>query len=308
MLLMPPPVLLMLAPPPSPAAAPSAPAAAAQPPPPATTEAQTQTAATHQHALGCMFFPELDKAGVLEVVSEVLCRPGFTSGPAEEKRLLRSVGSGRVDIRTMARLLRWLRGEHAARELRERGLRFVGPSTEAVLRPITTGLGMTQLTKEVAACGYQAGTQFVVCFSSNYDACSGVISGVLAAAAAAQDATSEPLSKSDSKSEFVSESAPTPTASGDGGGGGGRRSKQTSVASTLSPHSRQGAAAWTTSSSPSPDSFSPPPPRRQRSVATGKECATAGSPKPAQAPASGLPPARAAPSATSGKGVTTTIN
>lgn len=96
-----------------------------------------------------MFFPELDKAGVLAVVSEVLCAPGYTSGPSEEKRLLRSVGSGRVDIRTMARLLRWLRGERAARELRDRGLKFVGPSTDEVLRPITTGLGMTHLTKEV---------------------------------------------------------------------------------------------------------------------------------------------------------------
>ena len=142
LLLMPPPLLLMLAPPPAPAAA---------PPPqlPATIEAQTQTGGHHQHPLGCMFYPELDQAGVLEVVSEVLCRPGYTSGPSEEKRLLRSVGSGRVDIRTMARLLRWLRGERAARELRDRGLRFVGPSTEAVLRPITTGLGMTHLTKEV---------------------------------------------------------------------------------------------------------------------------------------------------------------
>lgn len=96
-----------------------------------------------------MFSPELDKAGVLEVVSEVLCKPGYTSGPSEEKRLLRSIGSGRVDIRTMARLLRWLRGERVAQELRDRGLKFVGPSTEAVLRPITTGLGMTHLTKEV---------------------------------------------------------------------------------------------------------------------------------------------------------------
>ena len=148
LLLMPPPLLLMLAPPPAPAAVEAA-AAAAPPPPLATAEAQTQTGRTHQHPLGCMFFPELDKAGVLEVVSEVLCKPGYTSGPSEEKRLLRSVGSGRVDIRTMARLLRWLRGERAARELRDRGLKFVGPSTEAVLRPITTGLGMTHLTKEV---------------------------------------------------------------------------------------------------------------------------------------------------------------
>lgn len=149
LLLMPPPLVLMLAPPPAPAAAPAAAAAAAPPPPPATAEAQTQTGGTHQHPLGCMFSPELDKAGVLEVVSEVLCKPGYTSGPSEEKRLLRSIGSGRVDIRTMARLLRWLRGERVAQELRDRGLKFVGPSTEAVLRPITTGLGMTRLTKEV---------------------------------------------------------------------------------------------------------------------------------------------------------------
>ena len=102
-----------------------------------------------KHPLGCMFCPELDKAGVLAVVSEVLCAPGFVSGPSEEARLLRSVGSGRVDIQTMSRLLRWLRGERAARELRGRGVKFVGPETDDMVRPITTGLGMSRLMKEV---------------------------------------------------------------------------------------------------------------------------------------------------------------
>lgn len=94
------------------------------------------------------------------MISEVLCAPGFVSGPSEGKRLLRSVRSGRVDICTMARLLRWLRGERAARELRDRGVKFVGPDTEQGLPPITTGLGMTGLTEEV---GDEKKRVFVFC-------------------------------------------------------------------------------------------------------------------------------------------------
>ena len=109
-----------------------------------------------------MFYPELDEAGVLEVVSEVLCAPGFVSGPSEGKRLMGSVGSGRVDIQTMSRLLRWLRGERAGRELRNRGLKFVGPETDDVVRPITTGLGMSRLIKEVTNFFFQV-VSYVKC-------------------------------------------------------------------------------------------------------------------------------------------------
>lgn len=103
-----------------------------------------------QHPLGSMFCPELDKDGVLAVVLEVLCRPGFTSGPRDEKRLLRNVRNGRIDVRDMARLLRWLTRESIARELRERGLKFVGPRGEGGLQPYTTGLGMSFLMEEVS--------------------------------------------------------------------------------------------------------------------------------------------------------------
>lgn len=128
---------------------PLAPAAAVPAAAAAVATIKAPTGGHFQHPLGCMFHPELDKAGVLAVVSEVLCAPGFVSGPSEEARLLTSVGSGRVDIRTMSRLLRWLRGSRAARELRGRGLKFVGPETDDVVRPITTGLGMSRLVEEV---------------------------------------------------------------------------------------------------------------------------------------------------------------
>ena len=141
-------------PPPAPAAA--AAAAAGPDAAAAAVTAKPPTGGYFQHPLGCMFCPELDKAGVLAVVSEVLCAPGFVSGPSEEARLLRSVGSGRIDIQTMSRLLRWLRGERAARELRGRGVNFVGPETDDVVRPITTGLGMSHLMKEV--------TKLLFCF------------------------------------------------------------------------------------------------------------------------------------------------
>lgn len=128
------------------------------PPPPPASEApralvtaKSQLGGYHQHPLGSMFFPGLDKAGVLEVVKEVLCKPGFVSGPSEEKRLLRSIRSGLVDIQTMSRLLRWLRGEYAGRELMNRGLTFVGPETDDKVRPVTTGMGMSRLMKEVRA-------------------------------------------------------------------------------------------------------------------------------------------------------------
>lgn len=99
--------------------------------------------------LGCMFRPELTQEGVVAVVSQVLCRPGFTLGASDERRLLKSVRTGRIDIRTMSRILRWLAGERAARELRQRGLEFVGPKQVTTSSPYTTGQGMTQLVKEV---------------------------------------------------------------------------------------------------------------------------------------------------------------
>ena len=107
--------------------------------------------------LGCMFRPELSKERVVAVVSQVLCRPGFTLGTSDETRLLKSVRSGRIDIRTMSRILRWLAGDWATRELRRRGIEFVGPKqapatakATASSTPYTTGQGMTQLVKEVS--------------------------------------------------------------------------------------------------------------------------------------------------------------
>ncbi|CAM9123765.1 unnamed protein product, partial [Laminaria digitata] len=194
---------------PLPAALPAAPLPCA----PAPATATAETGGQHQHALGCMFYPQLDKPEVLAVVSEILCAPGFVSGPSEGKRLMRSVGSGRVDIPTMSRLLRWFRGERAARELRDRGLEFVGPYTDDVVKRITTGLGMTRLTQEVIACGYPAGTQFVVCSASSSDACSGVISGVLTAAAS--DATSNATSDAISDATSAATSDATSNATSD---------------------------------------------------------------------------------------------
>ena len=97
--------------------------------------------------LGCMFRPELTREEVVAVVSQVLCRPGFTLGAGDERLLLKSVRTGRIDVRTMSRILRWLAGERAARELRQRGIEFVGPKQSS---PYTTGQGMTQLVKEVS--------------------------------------------------------------------------------------------------------------------------------------------------------------
>ena len=140
------PSLMQPLPPPPPPTPPPQPAPQA---PRALVTAKPQVGGYHQHPLGSMFFPGLDKAGVLELVKEVLCKPGFVSGPSEEKRLLRSIRSGLVDIQTMSRLLRWLRGERAGRELRGRGLNFVGPETDDKVRPVTTGMGMSRLMKEV---------------------------------------------------------------------------------------------------------------------------------------------------------------
>lgn len=60
-----------------------------------------------------------------------------------------SGGSGQVDVQTMSRQLKWLRGERAARDWRNRELRFVGSNTDDVCRPITTGLAVSRLLKEV---------------------------------------------------------------------------------------------------------------------------------------------------------------
>lgn len=127
------------------------------PPPPAGAQQQQQQEhhqqkqqhqqRQHHHALGAMFVPELDKAGVVRLVSEVLCRPGYTTGPQDEKRLLRQMRNGRVDLRTMSRLLRWLQRDGAKQELRERGVRFIGPS--AGVQPYTTGMGISWLLQEV---------------------------------------------------------------------------------------------------------------------------------------------------------------
>lgn len=118
-----------------------------------TTRVSVPTARPKQHQrefhpLGVMFTPELDKAGLVAVVSEVLCRPGYTTGPEDEKRLLRQIKSGRVDLRTMSRLLRWFQRGDAKEALLERGLKFVGPLAAA--QPYTTGLGVTWLLREVS--------------------------------------------------------------------------------------------------------------------------------------------------------------
>lgn len=102
----------------------------------------------HQHhPLGPLFIPELDKAEVISVVSEILCRPGYTTGLHDERRLMNQVRSSRMDVRTMSKLLRWLRREQAEKELLKRGLRYIGPSLAA--QPYTTGMGITWLLKEV---------------------------------------------------------------------------------------------------------------------------------------------------------------
>lgn len=113
---------------------------------PTGQEAGTQDSQREESPLGFMFRPELDKAGVVAVVSEILCRPGFTVGPDDERRLKRSVESGRIDVHNMSRLLRWLAGRRAARELSERGIEFVVPRAQ----PYTSGQGMTRLMEEVS--------------------------------------------------------------------------------------------------------------------------------------------------------------
>lgn len=112
-----------------------------------------------------MFRPELDKAGVVAIVSEVLCRPGFTRGPDDERRLLKSVKTGRVEIQSMSRLLRWLAGERAARELKRRGIEFVGPRGQDAAQPYTTGQGMSRLMEEVNRVAYI----HLYCCASRYE-------------------------------------------------------------------------------------------------------------------------------------------
>lgn len=116
----------------------------------AAMEIQKQQRRQRQHSpLGCLFHPELDKAEVISIVSEVVCRPGFTLGPRDERRLLQSVRTGRVDVRCMSRLLRWLAGERVARELKKQGVEFVGPKGLRAAEPYTTGQGMQRLVQEV---------------------------------------------------------------------------------------------------------------------------------------------------------------
>lgn len=100
------------------------------------------------HPLGCMFSPELDECGVVSVVSEILCRPPYTTGIMDEQRLLKQVKTGRVDVQTMSRLVRWLGGQLAGDELRERGLKFVGPKLGT--QPYSTGMGISCLLREVS--------------------------------------------------------------------------------------------------------------------------------------------------------------
>lgn len=117
-----------------------------------------------KHPLGCMFSPALDdKDDVLKMVSEVLCRPGFTSGPSDEKRLLRDIATGRVDVRTMSRLLRWLARELVGQELRLRSLSFVGPMGESASRPYTSGMGMSHLMDKVRCVRGTFGVILVLC-------------------------------------------------------------------------------------------------------------------------------------------------
>ncbi|CAN0552532.1 unnamed protein product, partial [Ectocarpus sp. 12 AP-2014] len=172
---------------------------------PTREEAGTLDSQREESPLGFMFRPELDKAGVVAVVSEILCRPGFTVGPDDERRLKRSVESGRIDVHNMSRLLRWLAGRRAARELSERGVEFVVPRAQ----PYTSGQGMTRLMEEVVARGHPAGTHFIVCFSSRFDACSGAIRGQL---------TNEdvPVSSSDSVSDAPTTAEPGPSCAGGG--------------------------------------------------------------------------------------------
>lgn len=126
------------------------------PPPPATATANQeqqqqrqnlQQQPHHHHPLGAMFVPEQDKSGVIRLVSEVLCKPGYTAGPQDERRLLRQIRNGRVDLRTMSRMLLWLQRDGAKKELCQRGLKFIGPS--ANVQPYTTGIGMSWLLQEV---------------------------------------------------------------------------------------------------------------------------------------------------------------
>ncbi|CAN0262288.1 unnamed protein product [Ectocarpus sp. 6 AP-2014] len=170
---------------------------------PTGEEAGIQDSQRDESPLGFMFRPELDKSGVVAVVSEILCRPGFTVGPDDERRLKRSVESGRIDVHNMSRLLRWLAGRRAARELSERGIEFVIPRAQ----PYTSGQGMTRLMEEVVARGHPAGTNFVVCFSSRFDACSGAIRGRLIN----EDV---PVSSSDSVSDAPTTAEPGPSCAG----------------------------------------------------------------------------------------------
>lgn len=101
----------------------------------------------YYHPMGHMFHPELDKVSLISTISEILEQPGFTNGPSDQRRLLRDVKTGRIDVRNMSRLLRWLGGEKGASLLRRRGVTFVGPTGGAGIHPYTSGLGMSRLVE-----------------------------------------------------------------------------------------------------------------------------------------------------------------
>lgn len=99
------------------------------------------------HPMGSMFHPELDKDSLISIISGILEQPGFTNGPSDQRRLLRDVKTGRIDVRNMSRLLRWLGGEKGESVLRKRGVTFVGPIGGAGIHPYTSGLGMSHLVE-----------------------------------------------------------------------------------------------------------------------------------------------------------------
>lgn len=99
------------------------------------------------HPMGRMFHPELDKDSLISIISEILEQPGFTNGPSDQRRLLRDVKTGRIDVRNMSRLFRWLGGKKGESVLSKRGVTFVGPIGGAGIRPYTSGLGMSHLVE-----------------------------------------------------------------------------------------------------------------------------------------------------------------
>ena len=143
------PPLLALAPPPS------APSPLAQLPPPSPLASSSPVGDSpptprtfSDNPLGGMFSPPLDKAVVRSVIQDILCCRRATNSRDKAAQVIREVKSGCMRGETMEWVVRGLRSARAKKELRQRGLVFVGPQWGTPL--YRTGNGVGRLLRGVS--------------------------------------------------------------------------------------------------------------------------------------------------------------